>query len=99
MRNSGYYNIGSEKFNQKGIFRLLISERRLSSERQLMFLIRNLNVKSQYSFRMWDNFVTSHYATLPRLNEAGKPKSSLTQKCHHFNLEAVHISLTISYFL
>ena len=40
--------IGSERVNQKGVFRLLISERRLSSEKWLMLLIKNLNVKHKY---------------------------------------------------
>ena len=75
--------IGSERVNQKGVFRLLILERKLSSERWLILLIRNFNVKSQDDYGTWDNFATSLFATLALVNEARKKKLFLTQKHHH----------------
>ena len=80
-----------KRVNQKGIFKLLISERRLSSEKWLMLLIRNLNVKCKDQYGTWDDFVTSHFAMLPRVGEAGKPKPLLTPKRHRFNPKTVNI--------
>ena len=47
---------------------------------------------------MRDDLVTSHYATLLYPHEAGKPKASLTFKQCRYDLETVHIILTLSHY-
>ena len=55
-------------------------------------------VKSCNNSEMWDNLVTSHYAMLLSPHEARKPKASLTFKQCCYDLETVHIILTLSYY-